>query len=270
MGAELIQEKQFVSHYAIFDYWKDKCIDKYGNVYTQSDDNCGSEFVDIVYDWGEPDCWCCRTPIRVEDEENDYFQWLNEAGDDGIRKIWNCKTMRQCTEKAHIVPRMLGGVDAPKNMFILCKKCHRESPDTSNPKMFLSYIYNRRKNPYKETPVFQAVEILKNTYGITFPVFERDGRVSITKRGLHGGQTAFNTLVYTLVSDALMNRVALSEDYEKMFFQYLDNVVKEFETEYASHFSHNDIDKKALEIIRGIRNAYETFKKMEIQPIDFQ
>lgn len=39
---------------------------------------------------------------------------------------------------------MLGGEDTPKNLFLLCEFCHRNSPDTNNPRLFFRWIYKQR------------------------------------------------------------------------------------------------------------------------------
>lgn len=59
---------------------------------------------------------------------------------------WGCGAEHSIStfEKCHIVPEMLGGTDTPDNLYILCKKCHKESPDTNNPKNFLRWVYRRR------------------------------------------------------------------------------------------------------------------------------
>lgn len=43
-------------------------------------------------------------------------------------------------EKAHIVPKALGGKVEPSNFFLLCKGCHEESPDTGIPEIFFKWL----------------------------------------------------------------------------------------------------------------------------------
>lgn len=264
------EKRTSIEHYKIFDFWKDKCIDKSGYYYKFSDKNSGSkDYVDIVYDWGEPNCWCCGAIIPVENEIN-YFEWLNDPSDNGLKKIWNSKTVKKHLERAHIKPRMLGGNDEPKNLFLLCSKCHKESPDTGCERVFLMYIYARRtENKLKTSHIYKAYRILKDSYGITIPYFSFNDALNPKpkeKIGLHFGSISENSYIYTLVADALKNRVALRSDLEKMFLSFLEETINEFTSVYHSHFSHNEIDEKALDTIVKIKNAYETFKKMEMNP----
>lgn len=45
--------------------------------------------------------------------------------------------------RAHIVPHSLGGSSAADNLFLLCRLCHKENPDTIYPDMFFDYVKNR-------------------------------------------------------------------------------------------------------------------------------
>lgn len=239
-----------ISHYAIFDYWKDKCIDKYGNVLEDIPENFEGT-TGVVTDWGEPSCWCCNVVIPAE-REKDYFTWLEE-GD--FKSIWNSKTVRANTEKAHIVARSLGGEDKPQNLFLLCKRCHKESPDTSNRKMFLSYIYRMRNGGfYKDSPLQKAMKILREDYNITVPYFEE----SNTKISSHGGTFAYESYVYKLVSDALRNRTALQEGNEKLFKKFITQKINELENDTS-----NESSKIKLECYKEILTIYDHYKNLE-------
>ena len=45
-----IPSEKTVTHYDVFNYWKDKCVDKYGNVYTEGTTNYDTT-VAVVEDW---------------------------------------------------------------------------------------------------------------------------------------------------------------------------------------------------------------------------
>lgn len=66
---------------------------------------------------------------------------LNNLGDDSEehRLCWCCGK-RGYQERAHIVARSLGGSEDPENMFLLCADCHVNSPDTVNPRAFVSWV----------------------------------------------------------------------------------------------------------------------------------
>lgn len=127
------------SHSAIFEYWKDKAITKDGDIICE-ETHGNIDSIPVVFDWGEPECWACRTAINEVYEYKTYDELLktNKA------KIWNFAKVREVLNKCHIIPDSAGGADSPENLFLLCECCHRESPDTTNPKNFLKWVYKRR------------------------------------------------------------------------------------------------------------------------------
>lgn len=140
-------ERKNIQHYKIFDYWKDKAITNDGEVVDVNDERYFNSSIEVVYDWGEPECFACRKCVMsVLDDEN-YEDWLEN--DEGLKNIWNHRETRRNLERAHIIPHSLGGDENPQNMFLLCKCCHEESPDTNNPRNFFRYIYMKRKSPNK-------------------------------------------------------------------------------------------------------------------------
>ena len=48
------------------------------------------------------------------------------------KRCWRC-SRKAPLEKCHIVPHSLGGTDLPKNLVLLCSRCHREAPNVSDP-----------------------------------------------------------------------------------------------------------------------------------------
>ena len=55
------------------------------------------------------------------------------------KRCWRCGEERSL-EKCHIVPRALQGVDAPSNLVLLCKKCHLENPNVSDPEIMWDWL----------------------------------------------------------------------------------------------------------------------------------
>lgn len=47
-------------------------------------------------------------------------------------------------EKAHAIPKSLGGTYDPNNIVFLCGGCHAESPDTYDRKVFFGWITEKR------------------------------------------------------------------------------------------------------------------------------
>lgn len=256
------------SHSKIFNYWKDKCIDKFGNVYENTPEHFDNT-IEVVYDWGEPQCWCCNRIIPVE-EDPKYEEWINDESDKGLQKIWNCKISRHYLQRAHIKPKMLGGEDKPENLFLLCGECHKNSPDLSNPKMFLSYIYDcRTSNRYfgNQFPwivaLQEAQETLRRVYGIKIGVF--DDINSTIKIGYQSGSISESSRVYSLIATALSNKTELRSDLEDMFKKYIYSKIQELKD---SINTEKDDTSKALlssklSIYEEILCSYETFKSIE-------
>ena len=120
----------------IFDYWKDKCITENGNIATEGTVDYSTSIV-VVEDWGEPCCFACGKYLVANENDEDI----------GIpEKIWG-KGKIQAAERAHIVPKSLGGPDSADNLFVLCRCCHAESPDTRFKAEFFRWVYQRRKRP---------------------------------------------------------------------------------------------------------------------------
>lgn len=124
------------SHFEIFDYWKDKIIERNGNVTT----DISSPGVDVIVDWGEPCCWACGKPIIGH-----YEKHLADGEDIDFKKLWNDKYVKSQLNRCHIIPGSLGGKDEPKNLFLLCANCHEESPDTVNARSFYRWVYKMRR-----------------------------------------------------------------------------------------------------------------------------
>lgn len=253
------------SHFDIFDYWKDKCIDKYGNVYDNVPDNFDKNggTVEIVVDWGEPNCWCCNKIIPAENEVG-YEKWLDACD---YKSIWNSKISRSKLQRAHIKPQMLGGSNDPSNLFLLCKDCHKESPDIDNKEMFLSYIFDVRKNG-RRNPIIEAVNILQERYGynLRFPLthFLNSDRIKI---GQHGGSFSHNSFVYKFVLCTLMSKTKLRGDIEIMFYDYLDSQIAECKEKIKVATKKEEKDKliSALEVYEDILNIYERMKSIEFK-----
>lgn len=128
------------SHKIIFDYWKDKCITDIGEVLIESKCSYNNTIL-VITDWGEPSCWGCNKPIDIY--SNPAYSLDVEHN---VREIWDYQEVRSKLQRCHIQPRALTHNNRPDNIFLLCKKCHMESPDYTNPQFFFKYIYNKRKS----------------------------------------------------------------------------------------------------------------------------
>ena len=80
-----------------------------------------------LLDPGEPTCFACGWPATKPDVSPRLWS------------VWNRARLDRC----HLVPRALGGDDAPSNLVLLCSDCHREAPDVADPRYMLRWIARR-------------------------------------------------------------------------------------------------------------------------------
>jgi hypothetical protein len=84
----------------------------------------GTDYVPCI-DAGEPDCFACGTWGRYDAQA-----W-------GREHTWE----RGVTlERAHVVPRSLGGSEEPENIVLLCYECHLAAPDTAEARYMWQWL----------------------------------------------------------------------------------------------------------------------------------
>ena len=139
-GGAGLKEKRKIStqHGAIFDYWKEKYINKDGSIVLER--YAGKDSIPVVKDEGEPMCWACSKPFITEYED----KISNPPTDEEIHRLWMDKVVKSGLNRCHIVPDAMGGEDTPQNLFLLCGNCHIDSPDTMNREGFFRWVYRRR------------------------------------------------------------------------------------------------------------------------------
>ncbi|MGA4875408.1 HNH endonuclease [Streptomyces lydicamycinicus] len=81
----------------------------------------------------EPCCFACG--------------WFSECWEE---KTPRARWRRARLERAHIVPRSLGGPDTADNLLLLCRPCHEDSPDWADPRQMARWIATRAERPSKE------------------------------------------------------------------------------------------------------------------------
>lgn len=139
--------KIVTKHSEIAEYWKDRCITENGLACA---DTVPIPSIPVVVDCGEPRCFACGELPKKIDDDDSYEKALNE----GWKKIWDLPVTKSFLNRCHIVPHMFDGKDEPKNMFLLCERCHIESPDTENPRNFLKWVYKQRKRGLSVNGIF--------------------------------------------------------------------------------------------------------------------
>lgn len=58
---------------------------------------------------------------------------------EGTEYCWRCGTQKELT-RCHIVPHSLGGDDVPSNFVLLCRQCHEENPNVSDPEIMWDWL----------------------------------------------------------------------------------------------------------------------------------
>ncbi|GIH79016.1 hypothetical protein Plo01_54450 [Planobispora longispora] len=88
----------------------------------------GSDYIPFD-DLGEPECFACGW-CRVEQVRSKK----------ALAMLW------KGLERAHVVPRALGGPDAVENVILLCQRCHRDAPDTADAARFWRWVVEHPRN----------------------------------------------------------------------------------------------------------------------------
>lgn len=239
----------------IFNYWKDKEITKDGEVIL----GCGyggqyvKEAIEVIVDWGEPQCWCCGKIIPAEDNPK-YEEMLNNGE---IEDIWELKEVKSRLQRCHIIPNMLGGEDKPENLFLMCPQCHSETPDTKYPNLFFKYIYGHRI--VEQDYLSKAIDILEKDYGITKPVFDDVDEIFKNDIGQHGGATHSNSIILGFVGNALEHEKERKGDIS-MLMDYLNREIQKSEDLRAIGL-YTDVDHERHETLLEIKKVLEVNDK---------
>ncbi len=111
--------KSMPTRSSIARYWKDKTHEVFG----------------YLMDWGEPSCWACGMWVGELDID------LTNLKGDAIFKSWDSHNY---LERCHVIAKAQEGCNCEANLVLLCKKCHKDSPDTKNPNLFVTWVKNRK------------------------------------------------------------------------------------------------------------------------------
>lgn len=198
-----------VTHFAIMDYWKDKCITDNGDIEIEigypgaKDDIDVFHSVAVVEDWGEPRCFGCGSM------NHQYIEYYDETNEIDIRRTWNQSSVKSALQQAHIVPKSLGGELVPENLFLLCPYCHEESPDTIYSKEFFKWIYWRRHQPMQRAMIAyqKAIKELADE-GIPPLINPEEVSKEITS---HGSKVAMSSYIAAFKGNAYKNYNQINE-----------------------------------------------------------
>lgn len=82
-------------------------------------------------------------------------------------RCWRCGSKKPL-EKCHIVPYSLGGEDTPSNFVILCKRCHIDNPNVSDPEIMWDWLKSYKCIFYDTFWILQGMVEYQKIYGATF------------------------------------------------------------------------------------------------------
>jgi len=77
-----------------------------------------------------PACWACGYDgfKDIDEQVDEYDNWNNQ----------------RFLERCHIVPKAFGGCDCEANLVLLCRKCHKASPDSRLAGSFVRWLKGRK------------------------------------------------------------------------------------------------------------------------------
>ena len=90
-----------------------------------------TEKLPIYLDLGEPTCFACGESWQGEfDGRRGFTGWAKAP-----------------LERAHIIPRSLGGADDdPSNFVMLCDRCHPQNPHTTSRTVYMKWLHSLKPN----------------------------------------------------------------------------------------------------------------------------
>lgn len=96
-------------------------------------------------------------------DESDLSVDFSEAHE----RCWRCGCRRKL-ERCHIVPDSQGGADEPSNLVLLCKRCHLENPNLTDPEIMWDWLKAYKVTFYDTFWSNQGLLEYKRIYGTAF------------------------------------------------------------------------------------------------------
>lgn len=88
-----------------------------------------------------------RKPIKTKKREiKEYWEkhetecGLSVDWEEAESRCWRCGCEYKSLERCHIIPHALGGKDEPENLVLLCKRCHADGPNVTDPEVMWEWI----------------------------------------------------------------------------------------------------------------------------------
>lgn len=112
-----------------------------------------------------------REPIKtkIEDIISYWKKYIDECDlsvdwSEAASHCWRCGC-RKNLERCHIIPHALGGLDEPKNLVLLCKRCHSEGPNVTDVEIMWDWIKAYKVPSYETFWTLKGMKEYKFIYG---------------------------------------------------------------------------------------------------------
>lgn len=106
-----------------------------------------------IHDVGEPTCYACG-----------WFNGFHALEDPDREPKMATSRLFRGLERAHVIPKSVGGSNCLSNFALLCRECHVEAPDTKDSEFFWRWVRNRRRSD----PMDRYVARVKEAADIVF------------------------------------------------------------------------------------------------------
>lgn len=95
-----------------------------------------------------------REPIKTTKEQIIEY-WVTRIDESDLsvdfseahERCWRCG-YKTVLHRCHIIPHSLGGEDSPKNLVLLCNRCHREAPNIDDFEFFWDWLNAQKASLY--------------------------------------------------------------------------------------------------------------------------
>lgn len=109
------------------------------------------------------DYWSARI-----DESDVGVDWCDAA-----ERCWRCGLKTGSLQRCHIVAKQFGGDMVPSNIVLLCRECHDEQPDVTDPREVWRWIKETRpRYGYGTLKLERALEIAMSR-GVDLSLFDK-------------------------------------------------------------------------------------------------
>lgn len=115
-----------------------------------------------------------REPIKttIKEAANYWVKYQDECGlsvdwAEAEDHCWRCGCKRNL-QRCHIIPDALGGKDEPANIVLLCKRCHADGPNVTDPEIMWDWIRSYGVPFYNTFWSIKGMQEYRHIYGSRF------------------------------------------------------------------------------------------------------